>query len=57
MGLFKPNVEKLAARGDVKGLVKALKNKVYILLEFFRRSGLDNYTRESTIGVRRCRTP
>ena len=27
MGLFKPNVEKLAARGDVKGLVKALKNK------------------------------
>lgn len=27
MGLFKPNIEKLEAKGDVKGLIKAFKNK------------------------------
>jgi len=27
MGFFKPNVEKLVARGDVKGLVRALNNR------------------------------
>jgi len=27
MGLFKPNIEKMKAKGDVKGLIKALKDK------------------------------
>jgi len=31
MGLFKPNVEKMKAQGDVEGLVKALKHKDYLV--------------------------
>jgi len=27
MGLFKPNVEKMKAKGDIEGLIKVLKDK------------------------------
>jgi len=27
MGLFKPNIEKMKAKGDVEGLIKVLKDK------------------------------
>ena len=33
MGIFKPNIEKLKARKNVKGLIKALGDKDYVVRE------------------------